>query len=226
MSVALSPCALCLSCSLSFWPQAKWVPGRAGLPQWRLMFLTQHSLSHLQPSRPLKGRPALRSPDGWWGNLQEQLEEACVYSAPFNEEREGLSLAWISPGTRRRGKKQNRKKENGCSTCCSTSDHSSRFLTQVSERGKRRRGKKGEQGSLCQCISRLLSHPDVLIAKPVGRRKRALGRGLAGLGRRRWWSNTWPPPQAWVALTIQLLVVLFIARCYLKGNGGFLSQLY
>ncbi len=109
ISLALSSCAL--SFLLSLWLQAKWVAGRAGLPQWQLMFLTQHFPSHLQLSRPLKGRPALRSPDGWWGNLQEQLEEACVYSAPFNEEREGLSLAWISPGTRRRGKTKHKKRK-------------------------------------------------------------------------------------------------------------------
>lgn len=62
------------------------------------------------------------------------------------------------------------------------------FDTSEGEREKEE-GKKGEQGPLSPCISRLLSHPDVPIAKPVGRRKRALGRGL---GWRRWWSNTWP----------------------------------
>lgn len=191
MSAALSPCALSLSflLSLSFWPQAKWVPGRAGLPQWRLMFLTQHSLSHLQPYRPLKGRPALRSPDGWWGNLQEQLEEACVYSAPFNEEREGLSLAWISPGTRRRGKKQNRKKKTAAPHVVLPLTTPADFRHKWGREGKGGGEKKGPR---CLCISRLHSHPDVPNAKPVGRRKRGLGRGLAGLGWRRWWSNTWP----------------------------------
>ncbi len=52
-----------------------------------------------------------------------------------------------------------------------------------------------ERGLLCPCISSLLSalpSPDVAIAKPVGRRECVLGWGLAGLGGRRWWSNTWP----------------------------------
>ncbi len=63
------------------------------------------------------------------------------------------------------------------------------------ERGKGRREKMRERGLLCPCISSLLSalpSPDVAIAKPVGRRECVLGRGLAGLGGRRWWSNTWP----------------------------------
>ncbi len=230
ISLALSSCAL--SFLLSLWLQAKWVAGRAGLPQWRLMFLTQHFPSHLQLSRPLKGRPALRSPDGWWGNLQEQLEEACVYSAPFNEEREGLSLAWISPGTRRRGKNKTQKKENerenGRSTCCSTSDHSSRFSTQERERGKGRREKMRERGLLCPCISTLLSalpSPDVAIAKPVGRRECVLGRGLAGLGGRRWWSNTWPSHKHEWPLQFNSSWCCLSHGAIKRGTGGFLSKL-
>lgn len=231
--------ALCLSCSLSlsfsFWPQAKWVPGRAGLPQWRLMFLTQHSPSHLQPSRPLKGRPALRSPDGWWGNLQEQLEEACVYSAPFNEEREGLSLAWISPGTRRRGKNKTKKKKGETKEKTAAPHVVLPLTTPADFRHKRGSEGKGggkkmrERGLLCPCISSPLSalpHPDVPIAKPVGRRERLLGRGLAGFGWKKVVVQHLAQPQAWVAFTVQLLMVLFIAWCYHKGNGGFLSQLY
>ncbi len=60
---------------------------------------------------------------------------------------------------------------------------------------EREEGKMRERGLLCPCISSLLSalpSPDVAIAKPVGRRECVLGRGLAGLGGRRWWSNTWP----------------------------------
>lgn len=78
----------------------------------------------LWPCGPLKLGPASTSPDGRRGNSQEQLEEACVYSALFNEEREGLSLAWISPKKRHPERKKNerRGKKRGCSRCCSTSD--------------------------------------------------------------------------------------------------------
>lgn len=98
-------------------------------------------------------------------------------------------------GEKTKHTKKENERENGRSTCCSTSDHSSRFSTQVKERGKWRRIKIRERGLLCPCISSLLSalpHPDVAIAKPVGRRESVLGRGLASLGGRRWWSNTWP----------------------------------
>lgn len=73
-------------------------------------------------------------------------------------------------GGKNKTEKKETEREYGRSTCCSTSDHSSRFSTSEGER-EREEGEKGEKGLLCLCISRLLSHPDVPIAKPVGRRE-------------------------------------------------------